>query len=232
MSSPPATPPALGILETHGWTSALVALDAMEKAARVDLWQAEWNDFSGACIKLTGSIEALETALEIGQRVADQLGGQSIAQLIPNPDPAARQVIYSPDEYNPLIEQGVVKSPAPTSATPSTTLSTPQATSQERRMSDTQALGFIETQGFTAVFEAIDAACKAANVEVVGKEKLGGGYITVVIRGDVAAVKAAVEAGSARVGALGKLIAAHVIARPSSSAMNLLPASPAVVNRS
>ena len=61
------------------------------------------------------------------------------------------------------------------------------------------ALGFIETQGFTAVFEAIDSACKAANVEVIGKEKLGGGYITVVIKGDVAAVKAAVEAGTAKV---------------------------------
>ena len=59
------------------------------------------------------------------------------------------------------------------------------------------ALGFIETQGFTAVFEAIDTACKAANVEVVGKEKLGGGYVTVVVKGDLAAVTAAIEAGKA-----------------------------------
>jgi len=226
MSLPPETATAVGILETHGWTPALVALDAMVKGAQVEVWQAEWNDFSGACIKLTGTIEALETALEIGQRVADRMGGQSIAQLIANPDPAARQTIYSPEEYNPLIEQGVVKSPTPTSV-PAIPPSTPTGTAQERRMSDTQALGFIETQGFTAVFEAIDAACKAANVDVVGKEKLGGGYITVVIRGDVAAVTAAVEAGSARVGALGKLIASHVIARPSPSALSLLPASPA-----
>ena len=85
------------------------------------------------------------------------------------------------------------------------------------------ALGFIETQGFTAVFEAIDSACKAANVEVLGKEKLGGGYITVIVKGDVAAVKAAVEAGTAKVGALGKLIAGHVIARPSTAVLALLP---------
>ena len=85
------------------------------------------------------------------------------------------------------------------------------------------ALGLIETQGFTAVFEAIDSACKAANVEVVCKEKLGGGYITVVIKGDVAAVKAAVDAGKQKVEGLGKLIAAHVIARPSSAVLNLLP---------
>jgi microcompartment protein CcmL/EutN len=89
--------------------------------------------------------------------------------------------------------------------------------------SPTFALGFIETQGFTAVFEAIDSACKAANVEVLAKEKLGGGYITVIIKGDVAAVNAAVEAGKAKVGSLGKLIAAHVIARPSGNVLTLLP---------
>ena len=85
------------------------------------------------------------------------------------------------------------------------------------------ALGLIETQGFTAVYEAIDRACKAANVEIVGKEKLGGGYITIVIKGDVAAVRAAVEAGKAHVEGLGKLIAAHVIPRPSDAVLALLP---------
>ena len=90
-------------------------------------------------------------------------------------------------------------------------------------MAESSALGFIETQGFTAVFEAIDSACKAANVEVVGKEKLGGGYITIIVRGDVAAVKAAIEAGKVRVEGLGKLIAAHVIARPSAAVLSLLP---------
>ena len=85
------------------------------------------------------------------------------------------------------------------------------------------ALGLIETQGFTAVFEAIDTACKAANVEVVGKEKLGGGYVTVIIKGDVAAVKAAIEAGRSKVDGLGTLIAAHVIPRPSESVLGLLP---------
>ena len=85
------------------------------------------------------------------------------------------------------------------------------------------ALGLIETQGFTAVFEAIDTACKAANVEVVGKEKLGGGYITVIVKGDVAAVNAAIEAGKGKVEGLGKLIAAHVVARPSDSVLALLP---------
>ena len=90
-------------------------------------------------------------------------------------------------------------------------------------MNEQFAIGLIETQGFTAVMEAIDTACKAANVEVIGKDKLGGGYITVMIKGDVAAVKAAIEAGQEKVGALGKLIAAHVIARPSPAVLSLLP---------
>ena len=85
------------------------------------------------------------------------------------------------------------------------------------------AIGLIETQGFTAVIEAIDTACKAANVEVLGKEKLGGGYVTVLIKGDVAAVSSAIEAGKARVNGLGNLIAAHVIARPSAAVLSLLP---------
>ena len=85
------------------------------------------------------------------------------------------------------------------------------------------AVGLIETQGFTAVFEAIDTACKTANVEVIAKEKLGGGYVTVVVRGEVSAVEAAVAAGKAKVEGLGKLIAAHVIARPSPSVLGLLP---------
>jgi microcompartment protein CcmL/EutN len=85
------------------------------------------------------------------------------------------------------------------------------------------AVGLIETQGFTAVFEAIDTAIKTAAVEVLAREKLGGGYITVVIKGDVAAVRAAVDAGSAKVQGLGKLIAAHVIPNPSPGVLGLLP---------
>lgn len=90
-------------------------------------------------------------------------------------------------------------------------------------MNGSFAIGLIETQGLTAVLEALDTACKAANVEVVGREKLGGGYVTVIIKGDVAAVKAAVDAGKAKVEGLGKLIAAHVIARPSEAVLGILP---------
>ncbi|MBZ5622368.1 MAG: BMC domain-containing protein [Acidobacteriia bacterium] len=77
-----------------------------------------------------------------------------------------------------------------------------------------KGVGLTETQGFTAVFEAIDTAWKTAAVEVLAREMLGGGYITVLIKGDVAAVRAAVDAGKAKVEGLGGLVAAKVIPNP------------------
>ena len=73
------------------------------------------------------------------------------------------------------------------------------------------------------MFSAIDAACKAANVEVVGKEKLGGGYVTVVVKGELSAVSAAIDAGKPQIEGLGQLVATHVIARPSQNVLGLLP---------
>src|ERR1700690_3118001 len=77
-----------------------------------------------------------------------------------------------------------------------------------------QALGMIEARGFAAVVEAADAMVKAAKVELVSYEKTGGGYVTAVVRGDVAAVKAAVEAGVRNAAKVGEVVASHIIARP------------------
>ena len=92
-------------------------------------------------------------------------------------------------------------------------------------MADTSgdALGMIETRGFAAMVEAADAMVKAAKVELIGHESIGGGYVTVIVRGDVAAVKAAVDAGAQAASPLGKVIAAHVIARPHEGLLALLP---------
>ena len=76
------------------------------------------------------------------------------------------------------------------------------------------ALGMIETRGLVAAIEAADAMVKAANVELVGKEQVGGGLVTVIVRGDVGAVKAATDAGAAAAGRVGEVISVHVIARP------------------
>jgi microcompartment protein CcmL/EutN len=87
----------------------------------------------------------------------------------------------------------------------------------------TDALGMIETRGFAAMVEAADAMVKAAKVELVGYEKIGGGYVTAVVRGDVAAVKAAVEAGARGAERVGEVVAVHVIARPHSNVDVQLP---------
>lgn len=86
-----------------------------------------------------------------------------------------------------------------------------------------QALGMIETRGLVAVTEAADAMLKAANVELVGSEKIGSGLVTVMVRGDVGAVKAAVEAGAAVAQRLGEVVAVHVIPRPHSDVERILP---------
>jgi microcompartment protein CcmL/EutN len=205
---------ALGILEVTGFTPAMVALDTMDKATGVRVLQVESNDFYGVVLKVKGSQAAVATAIEAGKSIAKQMGGKPVGTVLNRPDERAWPALESKVEVSPLIQHPIVKIP---------NYETVHNREGATMADNISALGFIETQGFTAVFEAIDSACKAANVEVLGKEKLGGGYITVVIKGDVAAVKAAVEAGVAKVNGLGKLIAGHVIARPSAAVLSLLP---------
>jgi len=81
----------------------------------------------------------------------------------------------------------------------------------------------IETRGFVAMVEASDAMVKAANVRLVGYEKIGGGYVTAVVRGDVAAVKAATDAGAAAASKIGELVTVHVIPRPHTNVQEELP---------
>ena len=85
------------------------------------------------------------------------------------------------------------------------------------------ALGMIETRGFAAMVEAADAMVKAAKVELVSYEKIGGGYVTALVRGDVAAVKAACDAGQTAASRVGELVTVHVIARPHANIDLVLP---------
>lgn len=86
-----------------------------------------------------------------------------------------------------------------------------------------EALGMIETKGLIGSIEAADAMVKAANVVLVGREYIGGGFVTVMVRGDVGAVKAATDAGAAAARRVGDLIAVHVIPRPHAEVEGLLP---------
>ncbi|NUQ38200.1 MAG: ethanolamine utilization microcompartment protein EutM [Caldilineales bacterium] len=85
------------------------------------------------------------------------------------------------------------------------------------------ALGMIETRGLVGAIEAADAMVKAANVRLIGKEQIGGGYVTVMVRGDVGAVKAATDAGAAAARKVGELISVHVIPRPHEEISKILP---------
>ena len=88
---------------------------------------------------------------------------------------------------------------------------------------DTNSLGMIETKGLIGAIEAADAMVKSANVQLVGKEQVGGGLVTVMVRGDVGAVKAATDAGAAAAEKVGELISVHVIAQPHAEVDAILP---------
>ena len=89
-----------------------------------------------------------------------------------------------------------------------------------------EALGMIETRGLVGAIEAADAMVKAAKVVLIGKEQIGGGYVTTLVRGDVGAVKAATDAGAAAARRVGELVSVHVIPRPHEEVEKILPPSP------
>ena len=98
----------------------------------------------------------------------------------------------------------------------------PAVKKEEKRMSQ-EALGMVETKGLVASIEAADAMVKAANVTLIGKVHVGGGLVTVMVRGDVGAVKAATDAGAAAAGRVGELVSVHVIPRPHAEVEMILP---------
>jgi microcompartment protein CcmL/EutN len=191
----------------------MVIVDAMEKTAGIRILQAELNDQPGVCLKVVGPLGDIQAAVAAAEQVAGEMHVPLVVDTIPAPGFSSPQAYEAKPDFSPLIEQPTVQIPRGSEG------------KKERKMAEQSsfAVGFIETQGFTAVFEAIDTAVKTASVEVLAREKLGGGFITVVIKGDVAAVRAAIDAGKAKVEGLGKLIAAHVIPSPSSSVLSLLP---------
>jgi ethanolamine utilization protein EutM len=107
---------------------------------------------------------------------------------------------------------------------PSPSYQQPQVQQKETSMTIQMiALGMIETKGLVGAIEAADAMVKAANVKLIGKEYIGGGYVTVMVRGDVGAVKAATDAGAAAAQRVGELVSVHVIPRPHTDVEMILP---------
>ena len=118
--------------------------------------------------------------------------------------------------------KGGAKKSAPKKTTKATEVAEVKVVMEEKKMA-LEALGMVETRGLVAAIEAADAMVKAAEVELIGTEKIGSGLVSVMVRGDVGAVKAATESGSAAASKLGELVAVHVIPRPHADVEKILP---------
>ena len=206
--------PALGFVETRQLSITAMVADALAKAARVRLLGLEPAGTEEILIRIAGDSPAdVRAALEAAEAEARRLGGEATTTLLARPDERIPTLNQGPLVINGLY--GGREELRPTDYEPNRLQAMPK---------NQNALGILETQGLTAILEATDAMLKAADVRLVGKEKIGAAYVTIVIEGDVAAVKAAIEAGAAAVGSLGTLIAAHVIARPHDDLLALMPA--------
>ena len=128
----------------------------------------------------------------------------------------AEEKITAAEQTPAVEEQAPVVKPA------AEAVKKPAPVKEVRKMA-LEALGMVETRGLVAAIEAADAMVKAANVTLIGTEKIGSGLVSVMVRGDVGAVKSAVEAGSTSAGRLGEVIATHVIPRPHEDVEKILP---------
>jgi len=206
---------ALGLFEVPFLSVAALVADHAVKAADVRLLGFESTGTQNLLVRLEGALSAVEAALAAADTYARGLGASIVGQVLARPEAGLEPLIHFSNAQNPLYggrDQFLpTDHPHPSPANQSMNANQP-------------ALGILETQGLTALLEATDTMLKAANVTVVGKEKIGAAYVTVIVRGDVAAVTAAVDAGARAVGNLGKLVAAHVIPRPHGDLLALLPA--------
>ena len=194
---------ALGFAEVPFLSITGIVADRMCKAANVRLLGIETTGNPSLTIRITGDVASVRAALDMAETQAKHLGTEAVITLIARPEKALEKLIHFPNVQNPLY--GGRDQFLPTDF--------PQP--ENKPMSTTQqALGIIETQGLTAILEASDVMLKAANVTLVGKEKIGAAYVTVVVRGDVAAVKAAIDAGQNASARIGEIVATHIIARP------------------
>jgi carbon dioxide concentrating mechanism protein CcmO len=221
----------------------MVALDAMEKAATIRLWQVELNDFLGTVVKVVGAVEDVQQAIAVGQRIAEQMHGDPRGTVIPRLSAGGQQGIRSQVEFNPLIQQNVVKDPRQAAEAKVTSMSTDSVQAQNVQAQNVQAQNVqaqnVQAQNVQAkTFRPWASLRRKASPLSLrrsirrarrrawkwsGRKSSAAVMSTIVIRGDVAAVRAAIDAARPKVDGLGKLIAAHVIPRPSDSVLSLLP---------
>jgi microcompartment protein CcmL/EutN len=202
---------ALGFIEVPFFSIAAVVADAVAKAAGVRILGFDTSGSEEIVIRTAGGVSEVAAALEAAEEQARKLGVKSLTTRLARPDPQYSELYSAPNAINPLYGGR------------DQFLPTDFPNPDHAMKSESQALGILETQGLTAILEATDAMLKAADVTLVGKEKIGAAYVTIVVLCDVAAVTAAVAAGAAAAAPLGKVIASHVIARPHQELLALLP---------
>jgi len=202
---------SLGFIEVPFLSIAAVVADGAAKSANVSVLGLETTGNENVLIRIEGFVDSIKSALSCAQDIAERLGSQALVSCLARPDVGMEKLIHFANAQNPLYggRDQFLPTDHPTKA---------------HTMNQNQyAIGILETQGLAAALEASDTMLKTANVTIVGKEKIGAAYVTIIVRGDVAAVNAAIQAGQQAVGSLGKLIAAHVIARPHEDLIALLP---------
>lgn len=201
---------SLALLEVGNLSPALIVADRCAKAAGVRILGIESADSAAQCIKLVGAAGDVREAGEVGLALARQMGTTAELVIMAAPLEATQKLAAAPPVWSPLLE--IYDSRVPREETMSA------------QSLNSEAIGLLETQGLVAALHATDEMLKGAAVSLVGKEKIGAAYVTIMIRGDVAAVQSAIDAGKQTVERLGgKLILADVIARPHPELAALLP---------
>ena len=207
---------ALGMLEVYSFTTAVSAADIAAKAADVKLIAFDRTRPGSSSaptplviqVKVEGDNSSVKAAIEASKEYAENKGMYIASGVISRPGEGTEKMAYlldiNKDKYNKKLPKTFYG-----------------AEVEAPRVNF--AIGLLEVSGLVAAITGLDAMVKAANVVLIGSEKIGSGLVSVMVRGDVGAVKAAVEAGSAAAHALGEVIATHVIPRPHADVEKLLP---------
>jgi len=197
---------SIALLEVSNLAPAFMAADICVKSAGVRLLGIESTDGADQCIKIVGSIAEVRHAAETAQQAAERMGSTTSLTVLGAPDEVTAELADPDPAYNAALDNYDYRIP------------------KEDSMSNTEAVGLLESQGLVAALHATDAMLKSSNIKVVGKEKIGAAYVTIMIQGDVAAVSNAIEVGRDAIERLGgKLIMADVLARPHEDLVKLLP---------
>jgi microcompartment protein CcmL/EutN len=198
---------SLALIEISNLSPALIVADRCVKTTNVRIVAIESTDGQMQCIKLLGSPSDVTEAAEQAVALAKQMGAQAFWSVLSRPLDELTKLVHNKPAHSPTygdVDTRVAK---------------------EKSMSPIESVGLLETQGLVAALHATDDMLKSASVKLVGKEKIGSAYVTIMIKGDVAAVQSAIATGKATVERLGgKLILADVIARPHPDLAALLPA--------